>query len=391
MQQAAAARGVKGQPFDPKPVDKALIDYFNQRGGIRGHKIELVVHTIDPNKQLSQPAEVHEQASCSFFTEDHQVFAAMPGDYGPTYWQCMYDRHVTVIDSEPDVTGDSVWIRQWPNKIMPNGVNDTIAAQSYINGLYAQGFFGQRAKIGLLLEGCDFLVRSKDQGIVPALASHGLSIKDISTVACTTDAQSAGQAELAAQSTVLKFVTDGITHVLFWNLEGFSTTFLVQASKQLYNPRYGFSSFDYPELSFANNSLISSSQLETSMGVGWLPNYDVDPSTIPMTASGNRCIAILKEARVYDDSSPDMISNETTECDSWFMLEAAANAAPSLTFNGMITGVGNLGTTQLANLLIDGVATFAPGKLEGGSLYRPFAFIKSCDCFHYSGSSRPLG
>src|SRR5690349_22550034 len=86
-------------------------------------------------------------------------------------------------------------------------------------------------------------------------------------------------------SAVLKFRSDGVTHVLIWDDNGVATLFFMQqADNQGYRPRYGINSGNNMQVVA---QVVSKSQLTGATGIGWTPAFDIANADSPTSKWAN--------------------------------------------------------------------------------------------------------
>ncbi len=185
------------------------------------------------------------------------------------------------------------------------------------------------------------------------------------------------------QNAVLKFRSNGVTHVMFldWN-SSITYFFLKQAKSQEYYPRYGFSSLRTPPSS--KRTLAPISSLEPSAWAGFPPRTWSSPS--PSNPARSPLRVSRREPRARRRTAPGL---QLTHRRPLHPSSTASNAPPGVTPSDFRTGVAALGTTNLtaAAGFIDSWSTTKPW---GGSQVRPLKYVTSCSCFQYSGPAQTV-
>ena len=123
---AVGYKGVVPTDEDVKNVAEAMADAVNRRGGIAGRKMVPVLHFTDIT---SGTADTRGQAACSYFTEDHHVFAVVgQGNHGDSFPSCLAQHHTPFVDDANSWALDDgdlacwapyVW---WPGQTQPQSL-----------------------------------------------------------------------------------------------------------------------------------------------------------------------------------------------------------------------------------------------------------------------------
>lgn len=377
--------GVQYSIGNPEGYARAVIEEMNRRGGLAGRKIVPVFAAYDAATTRSYAAD--EQTMCSRWTEDHRVAAAVVVSYipiGGTLLPCLTRARVPVVyGSGASFWGEKEGFDAWPLFFTPNGPSLDRWARFYVERLHAQGFFEPRAKIGLLRYDTPAQERVARMILAPALARHGLKLTSevaITHHRSTPEFLSSGTAQ--AQSAALRFRSESITHVLFMSV---SFLFMAAAESNAYRPRYGLSSNDLPEFVRAN---VPAAQLERSLGVGWLPFDDVNDAHDPgQTEAQKRCLALMKEAG-QDTSTRSAKGGAIDHCDALLFLQSGANEAGTLTPRALGSAFEALGSRFVSGGTFR--TTIGPGRHDGTSVVRDFAYSGACSCFNYRGGRRAV-
>jgi hypothetical protein len=259
-------------------------------------------------------------------------------------------------------------------------------ARTEVDGLTAQGWLshapgspaaatGQPVKLGVLVEDAPAFRDVYDRVLAPAYAAAGVPVSEVVYVATEADVDSA----------VLRFSTRGVTHVTFLTVGGLTPgLFMVRATGQRYEPRYGFSSQDVPQVVLPNLP-DPKGQLRGALGVGWIPIGDVVDGTDPGTAppSFQRCLDTMAEHGV-DSEDANSAGLLAFTCDGWWFLDTAleAGGAASLSAQSFLAGEESLGETYLPATTHS--TRFGPGRHAGVGSIRHFAFLEDCVCFRYT-------
>jgi hypothetical protein len=341
-----------GYEGDPKLWMQAVADDLNRHGGLQGRKIVIVKHDYDTVQLLNDPASAH-QAACATWTEDHPVFAVLLAGLlvDDTLLGCLAKANTPLIQVGAGLDYPLHYAKtyvQFPlyfNLAQMVGERyDRVA----IGRLVARKFFapwdtrtgrpGAAAtptKVGLIgfddRDGAIQLANWKKE-----LASHGL--RDPSTIQCPRPLTNKISCE---QSAVLRFATDGVTHVF-----GADTVFMNNAESQNYHPRYFIA---VSARAFAAN--VSSSQLNGAMGEGYIPSNDVDTSEYPgdPTPATAYCKKVMKAAG-QASADPSTLLLQLSVCDEFYFTKAAIDRAGVLGVSALRAGLEGLGSGEQSAL-----------------------------------------
>jgi hypothetical protein len=363
---------------DQRATNEAIINYLNASGGFAGRKISPVFYEVDTSNYINS-ASNEGQRACESFTTDNNVYAVASG-FGwvdNTFYGCLHKADV-IVSASGEFVSDP-FLRSYPNVYAPLGINTTRLLRTNVDALFRAGWFASSPRIGVVAydnAGARAAVRD---GLIPALKSHGLALSGAVYVASTFSGAS------DYSSAVLKFQSEGITHVMFAQAQ--MRAFSPVAASQRYYPKYALDSYQLPATAEANSS---PDELRGSMGVGWMPGADLAPSMARrvVTPGLQRCVSAVRAAGQNLEQGLALWTT-TRACDAWFLLRdtiARANRIPTTpdflrTVEAGGTSFGPAGSFQTA---------FSPQRLHDGvSQYRLVAYQDACSCFRYASDVRP--
>lgn len=365
---------------DLRAEQQAVVSYINSHGGVAGgRKITLVAYDATSNSTV--------EALCAYWTEDNHVFAGVyPGGQveDSTGVSCMAQHHTPLIETPFDPGSQSFMNQYSEYYYAPSALESVRMGTDYVNGLYNQGFFSGGHKIGLLYYDMPSLQAALQQGVEPALASHGLRLSQSDVYAITYPASDSqdGAAVAAVDNAELRMHTDGVDRVLMLDAgAGLAFFFMNQAQSQAYHPRYGLESGSNPAFVDQNET---AAQLTGAMGVGWLPTGDVDQPYVPDSPARALCRQIMTAAGQPPQSESDLYA-QYDMCSVFFMLRDALGRARSVTPSGLQAAVDSLGSDPNASAASFG-DSYATGKQWGAGEYMDLQYQTTCSCFRYVGS-----
>ncbi|MDQ1697558.1 MAG: hypothetical protein QOJ03_2911 [Frankiaceae bacterium] len=375
---AFGAYGAKGLSFpDGKQLVNAYVAHLNRTGGIGGRHVVPVFYDYNATGNVS----TSDAAACAAWTQDDRVVAALGVRAGATgtddgLTPCLSKAGVPWMSGQ----GDAAKFAAYPKTLYaPALINSTRLAKAVVDALYARGFFGAGARVGVVYQDNPEMARAVSNGLRPALAAHGLPL-----------VKQAAESNAFTESAniELRFATAGITHVLFAAPGGASPwQFMQSAQQNRHHYHYGISSDDQPAIILER--FAPQGQLATTEGFGYAPTQDVDPSQAPKpTAALAACLKVFREAG-FDTSSGTAQLAMSFVCDPFELMRSGWRAAPTLSAVSLADGVDRLGTSfGVAGTF---AARFAPGRHDGADAYRPLRYATGCSCFTYSGAVRRTG
>jgi hypothetical protein len=354
---------------------RALVAYMNGHGGLGGRRIEPVLYQV-PTVDNGTKA----QEECDFFTRDHHVFAVLGAGAGSSFalFTCLAKAGTVYVDGYGSQTEAAAKELRGYWYDPADFVLDRFA-RAYVEQLVGLGFFTKGARIGLLSYD-DPAFRSVVERVVkPTLARHGLRVTDEADFSTSAYASQ-------GQAFVLRFQTDGITHVL--NLVAGVVVFFQRAAEsQQYRPRYALSSRDGPGAWV--QVLAPPAQLKGSLGIGWQPLADVDLAHSPGDVSPNQtlCRKVMKDAG-EDVSNQGVQVASHRYCETVFFLRAAFQHLTVTSPGGLLEAVARLGRGYPPVMTF--TTSFSKNRSDGPEQIRPFTFQDDCSCFVYSGRAQSV-
>lgn len=383
VQSAFGLKGVSGLSADQADtLFHGLEKYVNDHGGVAGRKLKII---IKPVNVLTGTFDSQAQAVCEAFTRDTPVFAVItyPNTGSDVLPACMAQHDSIQIEhgnslyrTEQDVTTTYRSSFFDPHRVELDRMG------MVIDELHAQGYFDKGAKIGLIrFDRRDYEWTEKNV-VRPALARHGLTLADSYAFHPPESTAAISGTANEANSVVLRFRSEGITHVIF-QLTLTALPFLVMpaADSQGYRPRYGFTSADLPDFLTQN---VPPAQLERSAVVGWSRIADLgDRQPFDDSEAMKTCMKIIEPAGLSNPSQ-----GYGVVCDPFFFLQAALNQSPRVSPAGFRAGVDALGSRFS---LLDAPGTFfGPKRFSGTSSVRWLNFDGGCGCYKYVTGPRPI-
>jgi hypothetical protein len=381
---------------DVKADTEAVVRDINQHGGVAGRKLAVVYHPIDATS--TQPQAQLVQAACADFTQDHHVLIGMPLT-DPTFSTCMQKAGALVANGSLDGMTTRQFAR-FPNyydvQMLPTdhiALNwvDTLVRNRYFTGWNTRtGAAGAApVKVGILAPDQPDWAQTVHEVLVPALQRAGVHIdpKDVELWHFPDSTAGNGQAVAQIQSAVLKFRSDGVTHVLLAE-QNSAAFFAPAAESQHYRPRYGINSAS--GIQVYAGSLVPYGQLNGAVGVGWSPTLDLPASmSAKSTYAGpgrSRCMQVYKRAGIGFDST-NATAIGLLICDLYHSIQAVLNGLPAGTPINATTYLRGLEALR-GHFPIAGLpaALFGPNRHYPVTRGWTLRYFSDCRCTHYVGA-----
>lgn len=374
-----------GSTGDIRAQMAAIAADINRRGGLAGRRISLVQHKFDTAQTLNDP-NTAAQAACADWTQDHKVFAVvMPDVVNDTLLRCLHKANTPVVNAGGFANLQLERFYQPTYSAYPTFFNvGTMLGETFdriaIRRLVERRFFqtwdtvagapgSAPMKLGVLVPdsaGGETALRS----ITAQLARHGIKPTDVVR-------HSTNVANRAAESSnaVLRFRTDGITHVI----GDMGVVFMQNAENQHYRPRYLIPFF--PAI-FAANA--PSGQLQGAMAEEGLPAVATDAAHDPGDPSpaSKYCKKVMAAAGLpYTDRTT--LHTMLSQCDSLYSLKAAIDQGGVLSKQGLVKGFESLGSRNSA---VTWGSFFSPTQHASATVLRDMSFQAACKCFFFTSN-----
>lgn len=374
---------------DPVAGTRALISAVNKAGGIAGRRVVPLFYAIDP--QSSTPYATEAQAECTYFTEDHEVFAVINGAPAADARACLAKHGVAVLSSA------LVSAEIQANEVGPYTARLDRVFAALVPSLVEQGWFTPwnrvtagggttRAKVGIVTVDSPPVNRAVDGVLLPALRRAGYAPADGDVIRIRPPGGFAddGATVAAIDNAALKLNADGVDHVILNDANGSLTLlFTNYAYSQNYFPRYGGTTGNaWQVLMQAGN--IQPKTLRGAMGIGWQPLFDVPYDGREgafSNAARRHCFAVFTRSG-QPRSDAASAGGQAEGCDVTFLLSAALqDYSGPLNLDTLMQRVDALGTSYA---LASGFSSrFAADQHDGTESFRRVHFDGECQCVVY--------
>lgn len=366
-----------------RTIGDAVAAYINKHGGIAGRQLKIVWHQVENVAALAtaEGRRRDAQQACATWTEDNKVFAFMGQPLvDPVINDCARENNAVFVPYPGGLAVDKQYFREMRG--LWYGVTRMISDRrdrNLVDNLVRRGVLARGAKVGIMTENWEGSRRGVANGMVPALAAHGI---EVAATAVYPDVVGSPW-----DNYVLQFQTAGVTHVLFtqtWDV--FPVVLMMRAAEnQRWRPKWGIGSDNNP-VEVARNA--PQPQLANTFAMGWQPWDDL--GRFEDGAASARCSEIA-QAPVNSTNSP---STWRTHCDVLLFLQAALGRAPEVSPAGMAAAMGALADSYQSMAAIGGRTSFGAGRHDGVAVQRDLSYDPRCadgaNCFHYTSEPRPM-
>lgn len=390
----AATFGVQASNQDIFAAHKKMFAYLNAHGGLAGRKIEPVYYRIDGAAADNASAF---NAACAYVTQDHKVDVVLSFDIDnfQGFSRCLLKYGIPQIDGG-QYTTDGPDTATTPNLFTPDALAHDRFASLLVKTAVARGWLTSKDVLGVVTQDCAVDNRVYDKVIVPATKAAGVKVLR-SAVKCINGAGDIGTASSQISSTVLRFRSEGVTHVtLLGAPEGAGVLLFAQAaSQQKYYPGYLLTSNSFADGN-SKGTTWPADQLDKMKGIGWSPILDtgLKAKTTPRQAQAQGLCKTMDPTRAGADSSSDPNSVTTAFygiCDTVRLLEAMLKAsAGAASVQALASAYQRVAEGLASAKLTDARFTSKGGRRDGAALVAPFSYKASgCRCFTYDGTFTP--
>lgn len=354
-----------------------LVADLNARGGVAGRPVRAALHNSSTAAKQSDPQGAT-QATCAAFLEDTRVDVVLTPS--AIFTDCFVQARVVALQTgtvSPFNADRAHLAPRAPYLFAPTSFETERLYPLYVARLAAQGYFPREARVGLLSSNQPSLQRQATQ-LLALLRQRGI------TVAATFeyDASSAGSIASGVSASVLRFRSEGVTHVI--SLDGNVGVFMIQAEQQGYRPRYAMNTFMGP--SSVQVVVAPAAQLRGAVGVGWSPTSDVDPAADDHRSAGRTaCDAAIRRSGQDLSSSRSATFIAYSICESFSVLVEGARRTGRVDAAGLREGLAGLGTRFPSPMNLE--SAYSADRSAGASAVRDLHYVEECSCFRYASTT----
>lgn len=381
----SAAFGVPLDVDARKPYN-AVIDEVNKAGGILGREIVPLYYKFDAAS--SEPIDQQSQDACAYWTQDNKIFFLLGADATGILQECAKKAQVSQIYVGPGFLPEDY--QNYPNYIDIDGINLVRTGSVTITGLDNENYFGKAPKIGIVTWDDSDYRAQLERGFVPALKAHGQQLGTDPAYASppqTVNDLAATSADI--NNAVLRFQTDGITHVMI--LDGpsglcaggcLTTLFLQRADKQKYYPRYGFNGRNGVQ-GLRDSGLVPDDQLKRSINVEWEDNDESADEGWHVNKTREQCYALMRKHNVPMENVNQQ-GFARFACEQLGMMVEGASRLGKAVLNApnFTAAVNTIGWDfQSASSY---AVHYSATQHDGTAAARNQKFVNSCNCYKFT-------
>jgi hypothetical protein len=361
----------------------ALVADINAAGGIacREVRVSYFDYAVDA------PAPQQEQAMCTQWTQDRPVFAALLSLDSPGFilHPCLDAAGVVALDAGGAFGRDRRGLAELEHLVAVNSPDLTRGAIAQVDAHVRHGLLTSTSRIGVLQYDEPVSTRTVDEGLMPALAGHGLAIAERRSVIDPQDNADVALRDQQIANVVLQFKSAGVDRVIFVRGNGLAFSFMTAAESQAYRPRYGLTSFEAPVGMLGS---APPAQLVGAHAAGWVPESDLAPNEPPTWAARDRCLEYVRE-RGFEVTGHLDRGIALAVCDAvWFLRAAFEAMSGPISADGFVGGVARLGDGFESALV--GPTRFASGRRDGAAVYFDLDHDEACSCWVRVGGPHQL-
>lgn len=369
---------------DEKAIAERMIGWVNKHGGLAGRKVKPIFHTTEI---LQGTWASQAEATCSTFTEDNKVIAAITSATGGSdaLWACTSKKNTPLVERNSWLWDDQYYTGR-PNMLYtPPRMSPDRWIGHWIAGLKNIGFF-KGAKLGLARFDGEPFDRLNTKRLKPALAKAGITLTHEAVLTAPPSVASFGNMGGEISNAIAQMRSKGVTHVIFLQNAGILPFFWMPAADaQKWYPKYGLSTADIP---LTLTGLAPQSQLENAVGVSWMPPIDV-------YLDGDDPARQKREKVCHDILDGDPGFHNGTMCDAVLFLKFALDRATALSPSGLATEVKQMGTTYQSAMTVSSEIQGGP-YYDGAAAVRYFGWKDFCEevdgqkygCFKFTTGPR---
>ena len=397
------AIGAAGVSFgDARDLSKIVIADINKHGGILGRKVMPIYYGVDAESTETDDQQL--AAACSFFTQDHHVFAVIGIPGYDSFNECI-EKAGAVHVAEDVTISNAQTFQRFPHYVEPSTLNLDRSAALQLQALVAQRYFtgwddtaggpgAAPAKVGILTYDHPDFAHPIDKVMLPALARAGYPSPVIARIAYPQRFSDLSNETAQVQNAVLQFRTAGVTHVIIFDASGtLSLFFLQSAESQHYRPRYGINTQSAFGV-LASTGDDPKAQFNGAIGIGWYPIIDVPDQAAsdngPYSNNARKHCMALMRAGGQSFSDPNAERDALLMCNQLYLLrQAVVGGGATISATSFLNGLDRLGG-QFASAT--SAATYlGPNQHDGVAAIYYWGYNSACGCMRYNGGPRNVG
>lgn len=371
-----------GQTYSDRAMYDALVQDYNSRGGLNGHRIVPVYGNTDTASAdwSNQFAQV-----CATFTQDNKVQAVIGYIFVflDSFENCLAKANVPHLYAgyQP---GDVEDQRRYPTLV--STAHPTVDGANLVplEGALASGLLTTKTKLGLLIDDCANGFRAFSRSTEPWLKARGINYQVVK-MSCAQGSGDVGAAASAVSSAELAFASSGVD--LVYSSGVALLVFMSNAESQNYRPQY---------LTSIGGAALEPNapqeQMKNLHGFGWMPSMDTNQAQqpYPRTPAQTACLARLARRGLRPAAYNDFMAAYAT-CDGLELYaRALARTGGATEPLAIVNGVVSSLPAFVGAATYGGGLKATPRQRGGPSTYRETGWTSSCSCMTYRGPTRAV-
>ena len=376
--------GVQGQNTNLLPEDYyvALMDAYNAKGGIGGHKLVPLNYTA-PTGDV--PPDVKNQERCETYFKGATVASVVVGTNDPILNTCANDAGAILFGR--GFTGlDQASLDKFAGHVNPQAATFDRVAAAMVDLAVSDGKVTGGTSVGVVYPGCDAQSAVYDTALRPALEAAGAKVSAFKGTCIRTSADE-GTAIAEIPNMVLQWKSDNV-EVVFNLATGFIPIVLTmnEADKQGFTPTWVLSTNN--EFGAMSTMNPPAAQMAKVIAAGWaasLDTFELDPAKLGPNAQP--CLDKFASVGFPAPGNLGELAAQLDVCSTFLALEIMLTAVPGTLDRDAMLSALTSSTTDTAALTnsIDWTAGRQPNVK-----YRKAVYDAGTAKFVYEGDARDM-
>lgn len=376
--------GVSGQNTSLLPEDYvvAMLDHYNEQGGIAGHTIVPLNYTAATG---DVPADVRNQERCETYFGGDLVADVVIGTNSAVLNECATDAGKVVFGR--GFTGlTASELEAYPGLVNPQAATYDRVAKAAVQLAVDEGVLADGDVAAVVYPGCENTDEVFEVAMAPAIEAAGATVSAFEGT-CIRSQADEGAAVAELPNAVLQFKADGAT-VVFNLATGFIPVALLmtEAQNQGFSPAWVLTSNnEFGALSTMNPP---AEQLANAIGAGWtaaLDTFELDPAKLGPAAQG--CLDTFAEIGFPAPANLGELASQLDVCSVFTTLELMLADSPGAIDRD--TMLASLADSGVDNAALTITLDWSSGR-QPNSAYRPSAWDAAAGRFAYTGDPVPM-
>lgn len=371
--------GVEGQNTNLLPEDYvvALLDHYNEQGGIDGHEIVPLNYTAAGDVA----ADVRDQERCETYFNGDVVADVVIGTNSAILNGCATDAERIVVGRGFTGLTESE-LEAFPGLINPQAATYDRVARSAVQLAVDEGLLTDGTVAAVVYPGCENTSEVFELALRPAIEEAGGTVTAFEGT-CIRSQADEGTAIAELPNAILQFKADG-AEVVFNLTTGFIPVSLMmnEAENQGFAPAWVLTSNN--EFGAITSMNPPAAQLANTVGAGWtaaLDTFELDPANLGPKAP--ECLETFASIGFPAPANLGELASQLDACGVFWALEEMLTGAAELDRDTMLETL--LASTEDTAALTNSI-DWTSGRQPAAS-YRPARFDAATGRFAYTGDA----